>query len=99
MAKSARTKSAVKVKKVKRAATRGKVKPKPRSRIGSKPRSKSVSKSGSKPATKKQAARRPRAARPEGIADKVASAFHTVVDAIQETRALRNKMGPRGSEP
>ena len=83
MAERARKKSTVKAKKVERAATRRKVKTRPRS----------------KPATKKKAARRPRKARPDGIADKVASAFHTVVDTITETRALRNKMGPRGSEP
>lgn len=57
-------------------------------------------KAKSRVATRKKAVRKPRPKpRPEGIANKVASAFHTVVDTIKETGALRNKLGPRGSEP
>jgi hypothetical protein len=84
MAQKARKKSAVKAKTVKRASSPKKVKAKPKS----------------KTAPKKKAVRKPRPkAQPEGIIDKVASAFHTVVDAIKETGALRNKMGRTGSEP
>jgi hypothetical protein len=36
-------------------------------------------------------------ARPRGITDKVASTFHTVVETIKETDALRNKMEPPGT--
>ena len=86
MARRARKKSVVKARKVKRAATRGKVKTKPGSKTATK--------------TKKKAARRPRPkARADGIADKVAGAFRTVVDTFKETGALRKKMQPPGSEP
>ena len=85
MAKKARKKSVVKAKKRKRATTPARVK--------AKSRTKTVTKT-------KKAVRRPRPKpQPEGVADKVASAFHTVVDTIKETGTLRNKLGPRGSEP
>ena len=83
MAQKARKRSAVKAKKVKRATTRAKVKAKPKA----------------KTAARKKAVRKPRPEAPQGIVDKVASAFHTVVDAIKETGALRNKLGRTGSEP
>jgi hypothetical protein len=84
MAKKARKKSAVKAKKVKRARPRNKVKTKRKA----------------KTAARKKAVRKPRPkAQPQGIADKVASAFHTLVDTIKETGELRNKLGRPGSEP
>ena len=83
MAKKARKKSVVKAKKLKRARTRERV----------------ITKSKSRTVTKKAVRKPRRKAQPEGIADKVASAFHTLVDTIKETGTLRNKIGPRGSEP
>ena len=38
-----------------------------------------------------------RKAQPKGIAGRVASAYHTVVDTIKDTGALRNKMEPPGT--
>ena len=61
-----------------------------RERVKARPKSKTV--------TRKKAVRKPKA-QPEGIVDKVASAFHTLMDTIKETGTLRNKLGPRGSEP
>jgi hypothetical protein len=82
MAKKARKKSAAKGKKVKRATATAKVKTKPKSKI----------------ATKNKPARKPRPkARLKGITDKVVSAFHTLVDTIKETDALRNKMERPGT--
>ena len=84
MAKKARQRSVVKSKTVKRTRTPEKVEPKRKS----------------KPAAGKTAVRKPRPeAPPQGFVDKVASAFHTVVDAIKETGTLRNKLGRTGSEP
>jgi hypothetical protein len=84
MAKKARKKSAIKAKKVTRASARKTVKAKRKSRA----------------AATKKVVRKPRPkAQSEGIVDKVASAFHTLVDTIKETGALRNKMGRPGSEP
>ena len=55
-------------------------------------------KAKSKTVVKKKPARiLRRKAKPKGIAEQVVSAFHTVVDTIKETEALRNKMEPPGT--
>lgn len=80
----------------KKARKKSVVKTKKRKRARTPERAKT--KSRSRTVTKKKAVRKPKA-QSEGIADKVASAFHTLVDTIKETGTLRTKMGPRGSEP
>ena len=90
MAKKARKKSAVKARKVKRAkaATKTRNKTKAKSKT-------SVQKKTAVP--KKPARKSRRTARPKGIADRVAGVFHTAVDTVRETDALRNKMEPPGT--
>ncbi len=94
MAKKARKRSAVKARKAKRAKakTKTKVRTKAKSRT-------SVKKTSAKRAAvkKKPARKSRRKAQPKGIADRVSGAFQTVVDTIQETEALRNKMEPPGT--
>ncbi len=82
MAKKARKKSAGKARKARRAKVKTKAKIKTKSKT-------LVQK---KPARKSR-----RKAQPKGIADRVRGAFHTVVDTIKETGALRNKMEPPGT--
>ena len=61
-------------------------------------KSKMKTKAKSKTVTRKVPARMPRRkAEPKGLKGKVVSAFHTVVDTINETDALRNKMEPPGT--
>jgi hypothetical protein len=81
MAKKVRKMSKAKAKKPRRAKTK----------IRTKAKSKSVIKK------KKPARIRRRKAKPKGISDKVASAFHIVLDTIKDTDALRNKMEPPGT--
>ena len=82
MAKKARKKSAVKMNKIKRAKATTKVK----------------TKASFKTVTKHKPVRKPRPkARSKEIIDKVASGFHTVMDTIEETDALRNKMERPGT--
>ena len=84
MAKKARKKSAVKARKVKRAKVKTKTK------IKTKAKSKTL-------VQKKPARKSRRKAQPKGIADRVVGAFHTVMDTIKETDALRKKMEPPGT--
>jgi hypothetical protein len=86
MAKKARKKSAAKAKKAKSAKAKTKTKVKTKAKSKSKARSKT-------PVRKKPA----RKAQPKGIAGRVAGAYHTVVDTIKETRAVRDKMEPPGT--
>jgi len=65
----------------------------------SKPRSKPRSKPARSRRVKKRAAgaakkRKVRRQQPKTLSDKVASAYHTVVDTIKGTDELRNKMEP-----
>ena len=61
-------------------------------------RAKATAKTKVKFVTKNKSVWKPRPkARPRGITDKVASTFHTVVETIKETDALRNKMEPPGT--
>ena len=81
MAKKARKKSKAKARTAKRAKTRTRV----------------TAKARPKRAAARTPARKSRAkAQTKGIAGKVASAFHTVVDTIKETQELRNKLEPPG---
>jgi hypothetical protein len=84
MAKKARKKSAVKARKAKRARVKIKTK------VKAKAKSKTL-------VQKKPARKSRRKAQPKGIADRVRGAFHTVVDTIEGTGALRNKMEPPGT--
>jgi hypothetical protein len=81
MAKKARKKSIAKTKKAKRTKTKIR-----------------KAKAKSKTVIKKKPAQKPRwKVEPKGITEKVVSVFHTVVDTVKETDALRNKMEPTGT--
>lgn len=82
MAKKARKKSKTKAKKPRRARVRTKV------RAKAKPK---------RPTGKKRARAARRKAMPQGLAAKIASAYHTVIDTVRGTDALRNKMEPRST--
>ncbi|MBI5909293.1 MAG: hypothetical protein HY848_05010 [Betaproteobacteria bacterium] len=83
MAKKARKKSAAK---------RGK-----KSKLVKKTRARAKKKS--KPAPKKKAAARKakRKSKQQSIGDRVANAYHTVVDTVKDTDRLRNKIEPPGT--
>jgi hypothetical protein len=49
--------------------------------------------SKSKPAKKRKA----RTPKPKSVGDRIASAYHTVVDTVTGTDTLRNKMEKRGT--
>lgn len=53
----------------------------------------------SKPAPKKKATKRKtkRKTKPEGIGDRLSSAYHTVVDTVKGTDQLRNKLEKPGT--
>ncbi len=59
-----------------------------------KTKTKIKTKAKSKTPVRKKPARK---AQPKGIAGRVAGAYHTVVDTIKETGALRDKMEPPGT--
>jgi hypothetical protein len=63
-------------------------------RANTKIKTKAKSNTGTK---KKPAPKSRRKPEPKGITEKVASAFHTMVDTIKETDTLRNKMEPPGA--
>ncbi len=82
MAKKARKKSKAKAKKAKRASARTKTK---------------VRAKAKRPTAKKRARAPGRKAEPKGLAAKIASAYHTVIDTVRGTDELRNKMEPRST--
>ena len=59
-----------------------------------KTKTKTKTKAKSKTSVRKKPARK---AQRKGIAGRVAGAYHTVVDTIKETGALRDKMEPPGT--
>jgi UDP-2,3-diacylglucosamine pyrophosphatase LpxH len=85
MAKKARKKSVAKAKKAKGAKAKG---------AKAKTKTKVKTKAKSKTSVRKKPARK---AQPKGISGRVAGAYHTVVDTIKETGALRDKMEPPGT--
>jgi hypothetical protein len=81
MAKKARKKSAAKAK----------AKGKKKTRVLPK---RAVRRNKAKAAAKNKKARR---AKPAGLTDKIADAYHAVIDTFKGTDALRNKMEQRGT--
>jgi hypothetical protein len=87
MAKTARKKSAAKVKKASRTnrpTAKAKIKAKARPRTKPNPKAKS----------KRSQARK---SQPKGIKAKAASAVQSVAEVVEDTQALRNKMEPPGA--
>ena len=80
MAKTARKKTAAKAKKSKRAAVS----------------SRSKVKAKAKTVARKAPAKKRAKAKPEGIRSKIAKAFHAVVETIEDTQKLRDKLEPPG---
>lgn len=92
MAKKARRKSAAKAKKTKRAPRAAK---KTKSGTGRKVRT-ATRKSPARKAVARKA--RPRAkAKPEGIGAKLSKGLHFIVDTIEDTQKLRDKLEPPGT--
>ena len=85
MAKKARKKSAAKARKPAMKKSKKKVRVMPKQ---------AVRRKKAKAAAKTKKARR---AKPAGFTDKIAGAYHAVVDTIKGTDALRNKLEQRGT--
>ncbi|MFN3658657.1 MAG: hypothetical protein ACK4UO_15515 [Pseudolabrys sp.] len=84
----------------KRKKTAAKRKKAKKAKTARRPIRKSARKLGRAKAAPKRAARKKRArkAKPQGLVERVTSAFKAVVSGVEETEALRAKLEQRGSD-